>query len=461
MGVVFRARQLSLDRPVAVKIMAAELALDAEYRARFQRELRAVGAIDHPHVIPVYAAGDEDGRLFLVMRWVKGTDLAELLDRAGAISPQEAMQFVAPIGGALDAAHATGLVHRDVKPANVLLEQRAGGRHPFLTDFGLAKAASPSAAVTARGHWLGTADYAAPEQIRGGSVSPRTDVYAFACVLFHALTGEAPFRRANATATAWAQLTDAPPTPSALADIPTAIDDVLARALAKEPERRQSSAGELAAEAGAALLGTAATQRATQAAPVVASRARRRTRRRLGVPIAAGFAVAVAVTTGIVSSDGPAPTQPRNARRSPPATHVYLAPAFQLRYPSGWRVRRAEHPAGGYVETRLTSGDRGRAVVIDRVPGETLSPAEKARELQRRVAPKTPGYRLLSFRPTRLGRHRGFEWIFEQGLLPQRRVDYFLRMGGDGYAVLGAGGEPRDLQRITARIAASVRPRSR
>ena len=189
MGIVYRATQLSLGRPVALKLIAPEHAADANFRERFQRESRMAAAIDHPNVIPVYEAGEEDGRLYLVMRWVAGTDLHRLLRAEGRIEPERAAAIVNQVAGALDAAHAAGLVHRDVKPANVLLS----GDHAYLADFGLTRFAGADTLTTA-GHFLGTVDYMAPEQFHPGPNDARADVYALACVLLRGADRDAALR---------------------------------------------------------------------------------------------------------------------------------------------------------------------------------------------------------------------------------------------------------------------------
>ena len=206
MGIVYRATQLSLARPVALKLIAPEHAADAGFRERFERESRMAAAIDHPNIIPVYAAGEEDGRLYLAMRWVEGTDLHRLLREHGRLEPVRAARIIDQVGGALDAAHAAGLVHRDVKPANVLLS----GEHAYLADFGLTRLAGANDAMTTAGHFLGTVDYMAPEQFHNGEVDARTDVYALGCVLFAALTGGPPFPRDTVPQTILAHMNDAP-----------------------------------------------------------------------------------------------------------------------------------------------------------------------------------------------------------------------------------------------------------
>ena len=256
MGVVYRATQLPLGRRVALKVVAPERATDRTFRVRFERESRIAASIDHPNVIPVYAAGEEQGRLYLVMRWVEGTDLQALIARSGALAPGRAAAIVAQVAAGLDAAHAAGLVHRDVKPANVLLAAGASG-HVYLSDFGLTLELAADARLTTSGEWVGTADFMAPEQFEGATVDARTDVYALGCLLYAVLTGGAPFRRPTIAATMLAHLGDPPPRPSAAAGVPPAFDAIVARALAKRPEDRYPSAGAL----GRAVLDAADVER--------------------------------------------------------------------------------------------------------------------------------------------------------------------------------------------------------
>jgi CHASE2 domain-containing sensor protein len=257
MGVVYRATQLALERPVAIKLIATERAQDPVFRGRFERESRLAASIEHPNVIPVYEAGEDDGLLFIAMRLVEGTDLAELLERVGALEPVRTARLIGQLAGALDAAHSHGLVHRDVKPANVLLTR---GEHLYLTDFGVAKHIGAGAGVTKAGQWVGTLDYLAPEQIRGEAVGASADIYALAGVLYHCLTGEVPYPRENDAAKLWAHVNAAPPAASRLRPgLPEAIDQVIARGLAKDPAARFASAAELA-DACAQALGVAADQ---------------------------------------------------------------------------------------------------------------------------------------------------------------------------------------------------------
>src|SRR5437773_1237367 len=250
MGVVYRATQLALERAVAIKLITPEFAHDEEFRDRFKRESKLAASIEHPNVIPVYEAGEYDGSLFLAMRFVEGTDLRSVLEREGRLEPLRAARFVAQIASALDAAHAAGLVHRDVKPANALV---AADDHIYLTDFGLTKRAASASALTKTGQMVGTVDYVAPEQVEGSSVDARTDVYSLACVLYHLLTGHVPFDKPSEMAKLFAHVHEAPPVPSAGAPgIPAELDAVVARGMAKDPAERFLSAGDLGRAALAA-----------------------------------------------------------------------------------------------------------------------------------------------------------------------------------------------------------------
>jgi predicted Ser/Thr protein kinase len=266
MGVVYRATQVSLGRTVAIKLIAEAVADDPAFRARFKREARLAAGLDHPNVIPIYQADEAAGRLFIAMRYVEGTDLGALVAEQGPLPAEEAAAIAGQVAAALDAAHAHGLVHRDVKPGNVLVD-RAG--HVYLTDFGITKQVASRTGLTLEGGLVGTLDYAAPEQLRGGPVDARTDVYALGCLLFELLTGEVPYRRASEGEKVLAHLSAPPPLPSeSRSDLPAGFDAVVARAMAKEPDARYASAGELASAAQAALAGERLTR---PAAPVVAA----------------------------------------------------------------------------------------------------------------------------------------------------------------------------------------------
>ena len=240
MAVVFRARDERLGRLVALKVLAPALTADAGFRRRFMAESRAAAAVDEPHIIPVYEAGDAGGVLFIAMRFVAGGDLGGVLEREGALAPARAAAFISPLASALDAAHSAGLVHRDVKPANVLVDAHPGRpEHVYLSDFGVSKGAVSSVSLTGAGHFVGTPDYSAPEQIQGLAVDGRADQYALACVAYQLLAGVVPFGRDQGMAVLFAHLSAAPPSlASRRPDLPGGADRILARALAKAPEKR-------------------------------------------------------------------------------------------------------------------------------------------------------------------------------------------------------------------------------
>ncbi|MCL7493438.1 serine/threonine protein kinase [Streptomyces sp. MCA2] len=242
MAVVYRAEDLRLGRTVAVKLLAPELARNDTFRQRFAHESRVAAAIDHPHIVPVFEAGETDGVLYIAMRYVRGRDLRALLDRDGPLSLETACRIALQVASALDAAHAHDLVHRDVKPGNILIAEGTDSdrpEHAYLTDFGLTKKSLSLTGFTSVGQFVGTLDYVAPEQISGRPVDGRCDVYSLACVLFEMLTGAPPFRRDDDMALLWAHQYDPPPAATELRpDLPEAVDAVFAEALAKVPEDR-------------------------------------------------------------------------------------------------------------------------------------------------------------------------------------------------------------------------------
>jgi hypothetical protein len=248
MAVVFRARDERLGRQVALKILAPALAADDAFRQRFIRESRAAAAVDDPHIIPVFEAGDAAGVLFIAMRYVGGGDVRTLVRTNGPLPASRAAAILSPVASALDAAHVAGLVHRDVKPANILVDMRPGRPdHVYLSDFGLSKGTAASTGLTGLNQFLGTLDYISPEQIEGRPTDGRADEYALACTAFELLTGYPPFQRDEATAVMYAQMSTPPPAlTSRRPDLPSAADPVLARALAKAPADRFASCREFA-----------------------------------------------------------------------------------------------------------------------------------------------------------------------------------------------------------------------
>ncbi|HEX8970532.1 serine/threonine-protein kinase [Oryzihumus sp.] len=253
MATVYRAEDTRLGRKVALKLLSTALAANEQFRQRFIRESRLAASLDHPNIVPIYEAGDADGVLFIAMRYVVGSDLKDLLARGGALDPERAVRLFTQIGDALDAAHELGLVHRDVKPGNILITQthehgdHVTAEHVYLTDFGLTKRTSSlSGGLTGTGHFLGTVDYVAPEQIQGKPVGPAADMYALGCLLYECLTGRVPFRRDDDAAVLWAHLIEPPPPPSVLRpELPTGVNAVVARAMAKFPEERFASCHEM------------------------------------------------------------------------------------------------------------------------------------------------------------------------------------------------------------------------
>ncbi len=327
MGVVYRARQIALDRIVALKVIAPELLEDAGIRERFLHEARAAAGIDHPNVIPVHGAGEDGGVAYIAMRFVEGDDLRTLVRREGPLSVAAAAGFAGQAAAALDAIHGAGFVHRDVKPANLLV---AAGGHLYLTDFGLAKQVITRSGATGSGGWVGTLDYISPEQIRGGRIDARADVYALGGVLHFVLTGRVPFEREGQEAKLWAQLSDPPPVPSALVPgLPPELDAIVARAMAKDPEERYPSAGDLGRAVRAAAAGTAPSEPERM--------------------VARGAA-----------APGDAPLEPGIAAETPTVSAV--RPTAVLRRPRSWR------PAALAVATALAGAGIAAYVLHDDNP---------------------------------------------------------------------------------------------
>ena len=312
MGVVFLATDTRLKRQVAVKVIAPERSTDTIFRLRFARESQLAASIEHPNSVAVYEVGEsDDGQVFIAMRYVQGTDLRALLQKEQWLEPPRAATLVGQVAGALDEAHKHGLVHRDVKPGNVLIGEVGGEEWAYLTDFGATKPAAPgSGDITSTGEWMGTADYASPEQIGGERVDARSDVYSLGCVLFEALTGRIPFERENQVATLYAHVNDPPPLVSEIVpDAPRNLDGVVQRALAKDPDERYPSAGDLGRATHAAIAGQDTLERERSVAKgeakagVLADQAPTRTLPRRstgrlpwrGRPLVAGAAIAAVI----------------------------------------------------------------------------------------------------------------------------------------------------------------------
>jgi hypothetical protein len=337
MGVVYLAEQLGPRRQVALKLLLAPATASQAFRERFLRESELAAAIDHPNVLPVYDAGETDGVLWIAMRYVDGIDLAARLARDGPLAPEEALAICGPVAGALDAAHARGLVHRDVKPANLLLAVEDGAvTQVYLADFGLTKRVGAAGGLTVSGQVLGTIDYVAPEQIEGGRVDGRADQYSLGCVLFECVTGVVPFRRDSELAVLWAHVHDPPPhLREDRPELPAALDDAIDRALAKAPGDRYPSCAAMVAAAQAALTGVAPVGLRHRIGRALGRRPRHRrrpwlTRRSsLLLTVTAGLlAAALLVAAVLLARDRAGPAAPTAPAVLPAANHaVRIDPA--------------------------------------------------------------------------------------------------------------------------------------
>jgi ABC-type transport system substrate-binding protein/tRNA A-37 threonylcarbamoyl transferase component Bud32 len=343
MGAVYLARESSTGRHVALKLLAPQLARDERFRRRFLRESELAATVDHPHVVRTLASGEQDGTLYLAMVYVGGPDLRKLLRSEGRLEPQRALRLIEEVASALDAAHAAGLVHRDVKPGNILVTQGKEGEHAFVCDFGLARHVSSVSSLTSERGFVGTIDYVPPEQIEGGTIDRRGDVYSLGCVLYECLAGARPFDRESELSVLFAHLNDPPPRITELRpELPAAFDTVFETALAKSPDRRYSTCGELVRAARAALAGkTVARQRvrrrrAGAAALVLA----------VGAVGAVGAVAAILAVTrgpqahraaGVVPALGLTPNALNfvDARTGRVAAHVQLAPRGNFSNPVG------------------------------------------------------------------------------------------------------------------------------
>jgi len=413
MGIVYRATQVALGRPVALKLIAANFAGDRSFRERFKREWETAASIDHPNVIPVYEAGEAEEHLFIAMRYVEGLDLADLLAREPLLEPERAVRIVAQVAAALDAAHARGLVHRDVKPANVLIGE---AEHVYLTDFGLTKHAS-SDALTKTGLFVGSVDYAAPEQIQGEAMDARTDVYSLGCVLYQTLTKRIPYDKNGDVAKMYAHVSEPPPVlTEARPDAPAALDAVIAKAMAKAPEDRYASAGELARAAEEALADAAPPRRPSSAARPRPDATPAWVKRAVGIGLpavlVAGLAAAGLAATGVVGGgeDDPAPRPTVTAQATVEAT---VTPPAQPKPVATIKV--GEGPDGVAVS--------GGKVFVANQKGGTLSVIDP--EIEEPVGEPLPA----GTRPDGIAAGKGVVWLASAG------SDAVARFQADGEVV--------------------------
>jgi serine/threonine-protein kinase len=366
MGVVFLAQDMQLDRPVALKVISPDVGEDEQFRTRFAREMRIAAQLEHPNIVPVHEAGEIDGLLFIAMRYVNGEDLRSLLSRHRALELARAATLAVQLGAALDGAHARGLVHRDVKPANILIGGTPDGPHVYLSDFGLAREAASDSGLTNTGQWMGTIDYVAPEQLDGGVVSARTDIYAMGCVLFEMVTGGVPFTGTIARKLYAHTHEKLPSVGAAGGRFVGPLDDVLSRASAKNPDERYASAGDLGRAFAAATHGEGLLQERSVATGVALSGMVTRER-------PANEPRATAVMDASVTherSDPPAPPQPaapaQRRSRLPLVTALVVALvigaavlAIVLR--SNNNTTSAKTPTG-HVTVRITSPAPGSVI---------------------------------------------------------------------------------------------------
>ena len=339
MGEVYLATQSFPERKVALKLLPRDLASDQAFRERFIRESNAAASVEHPNIVPVYGAGDAEGELYIAMRYVQGEDLRSLLDREGPLSPDRAVRICSQIAEALEEAHEHGLVHRDVKPGNILISK---GDRAYLTDFGLIRRSKLETDLTKTGQFMGTVDYVAPEQIKGDEVDGRADIYSLGCVLYECLVGVPPFRKDTEVATLYAHLEDVPPMLSAKRpELPRELDATIAKAMAKKPDDRFATAGKLAA----AVRGSVVV--APAAGPSRPSAAGRRGR--LAVLAGAGLAGIIALALWLGQTESTSPD--RQGAAGPPLGSVIAID------PSSGKVMRT-------VEDVVLISQSGSGVVV-------------------------------------------------------------------------------------------------
>jgi predicted Ser/Thr protein kinase len=409
MGRVYRAVQPGTERVVALKVIRPELAADPAFRRRFEVESRLAALIDHPHVIPVYEAGEADDVLYVAMRWVEGRDLRKLLADAGPLEPERAVELLAQLAEGLDAAHAGGLIHRDIKPANVLLE----GDQAFLSDFGLARTTA-GGDETQVGGLVGTVDYLAPELVDGGTATPASDVYALGCVFFQMLTGSVPFPVDGLIAKLNAHTGAEPPAPSTLRpELPRGFDAVLARVLAKDPERRPGTAAELAT----------AARRALRSAPP----GQRSRRKRLAMLAAGGLAVALIVVAAVLAlTGGTQESRPTGPVGPPFPTAASLSPCANLLTAKSGDCRDSD----GGVVVLAEQGETARMRTMDFAAERVIQTGAIVEPSSRDTVSAPPGQRFVVIEASIADRLRAAQ-TFEPDQFAGRQTALYL-YGADG-----------------------------
>ncbi|HLM87168.1 MAG TPA: serine/threonine-protein kinase [Solirubrobacteraceae bacterium] len=476
MGIVYRVTHLKLGRPEALKIIAPKLAGDPAYRKRFEREATHTAIAANSHVVTVYDAGERDGLLYICMEYVDGMDLRSLLASQSPLHPSLAARITQQLAAALDAAHSHGLIHRDVKPANVFVSGAPGAEHVRLGDFGVSRALAASD-LTEAGSSVGTPHYTAPEVHLGREADHRSDIYSLGCTLYEMLTGRKPFPAQTSTAVAMAHCQQPPPSPlDTVPSLPAALEAVVAKALAKNPDERYQTAGDLGeAVAEAVRAGDQPQERVERVPPPPPEHSAppppppvtgppeipdQGDRRARGLAIAAAATVAVAAIVAVVillGSGSSSPSQP--AKRASPSTWpVYRSSAFSASHPPGWQVSALVQD--GYTETRFTDPNSGAIVLIDRTPGDPDTPEQAAISVQASAATEA-GYSEVAFDATTLAGQPAWRWVLylpESSSLPGgERVDFFRHIAGDRYATLGLGGNFAHTEQVARQVAASIR----
>jgi hypothetical protein len=356
MGVVYKAIDPDLERPVALKIIAPEHTQNETAVARFKAECRLAASLEHPNIVPIHRGGEFEGVLYLAMRFVPGTNLREVIDRGPMDLPRVA-RIVSQVASALDAAHERGLVHRDVKPANILITGTGDREQVYLTDFGLTKRLGSIGALTATGGWVGTPDYVAPEQIQGHTVDRRADVYSLGCVLFEMLTGRVAYTKDSDMAKLWAHVTDPPPLPrTARPELVEAFDDIVGRATAKDPDDRYAAAGDLAGAVRDAVGRQEDARRAAAAQPVAPG----------GLGLSATHDEPVAAGAGAPPPIEPPPPPP------PPRGAAAVAAPAQREPARGRRAGRDGGAGGGWLSRHRVPAGAALVVVAAAVAAVAL-----------------------------------------------------------------------------------------
>jgi DNA-binding beta-propeller fold protein YncE len=404
MGVVWRARQIDLDRDVAVKLIAPDRIGDERAERRFIAEARAAAAVEHPNILPVYAAGIAGDRAYLVSRYIAGDDLGAVVRLVGAMTPARAAEIAASLSEALDAIHLAGFVHRDVKPANVLIDSDG---HVYLSDFGLAKHVVAQTGPTVSGHWVGTLDFVAPEQIRGEPVDARADVYALGGVLHFMLTAAVPFQRDGDEAKLWAHLASKPPRPTDVRpDLPREFDAVLQRAMAKGPADRYRSAGDL---------GQAALAAASGGVPAAPERDVARGSAASGMAPTPPWLAGAAADTRTATGPGAAPRRRRRRMAGLAALAVFLIAAV-----AGILLATDGGDAPRVAATPTTTAAAGTPTATTSAATSTATTPAAAQA----AGPHVDGVvRRIGFRPRGVAVAGGSAWVISAHGVEMTRID--------------------------------------